>query len=890
MISDFTGEYMSCRSISLKTACLIIVCILILPLSAFSETTVISFKNTLPININNFASATPYPSAISVNNITGKVLSLQVKLHNLSHTWPDDIGVLLLGPNGEQIVLMDGVGGNTPVVSTNLTFSDSGNTLTNAPITSGTYRPTNLDNTTNIPFPSPAPAGPYVPTFSALNISNPNGIWKLYVRDISSVSDFGEIANGWQLDLLVLQGTEIIGQPQNNTISNNQSTTLNVSATTSSGTLSYQWYKGYSGDISAPVPGATNSSYTTPQLTNPANYWVRVTGGAGIAADSATAQVITSTLKGPFKNSSPITISDNAAATPFPAPITVSGVQGTVYGVRVSLANFNHSFPSDVGILLVGPQGQKVVLMDKAGGATEIVNANLVFSDTGNLLTSNPITSGTYRPANLASASTRTFPSPAPAKPYANTLAAFNGINPNGTWQLFTRDAADQNGGSINGGWQIEFMTLQGTLITTQPKSIIIPSNQVTTLAVTAITSTSSINYQWYHGNSGDTSKLITGATSRSYTTSLFSEGPSSYWVQVIDGAGTKVNSNTAQVQTATSHGPFNNSSYISIIDNAAANLYPSQINVSGVIGSVIGLRVNLMIVNHANPADIGVLLVGPQGQKVVLMDNAGGVNDISTVNLIFTDSGDALTTDQITSGSYRPSNLAAPMTRSFPAPAPPEMYDSSLAAFNGIVPNGTWKLFVRDAVKGGYGSIEGGWNLEIQTKAHTLLVNTEGNGQGRILHHERNLSFNTSYVTAVDSGVQVTLEATPDQYSTFTGWTGSSTCSSEFCQFIINSNVKATANFNFDSSHAVLVDPVHQYHTNIDTAYRAATTYNGSTIKLWSTIYAGNLLLDSTKTIALQGGYNSSYETQSPNDTSFIKGTMKIRAGKLIANHITIQ
>lgn len=880
---------MGYRPFDLKSALTTVLLILILPLPAFSAATLNSFSNTNPININNFASATPYPSYIAVSGVTGKITSMQVTLNNLNHTWPDDIGVLLVGPTGEKIVLMDGVGSGTPLVNTKITFADNGSTLSNSTIVSGTYRPTNIDPATNIPFPSPAPAGPYAESFSALNITNPNGLWKLYVRDIWSQSDYGIISDGWQIEFLTLLGTEITVQPRNAIILSGQNATLSVAAITSSGTLNYQWYRGYSGDISAPVAGATSSTYTTPALTNPANYWVRVTGGAGPPVDSSTVKIITTALKGPYTYSSAVTINDNATATPYPSALSVSEVTGAVYGVKVSLANLNHTYSSDIGILLVGPQGQKVVLMDKTGGPNEMVNANLVFSDAGVPLTSNQISSGTYQPTNLVTTAVRTFPAPAPAKPYDTTLAVFNGINPNGTWQLFVRDAADQNGGSITGGWQIEFMTLQGTLITAQPQSNIVSSGQSAILSVGAITGSGTLSYQWYRGTSGEASDPIPGATASTYTTPQL-YGPASYWVRVSSSSGPSMNSDTARMVTSTSQGTFTNNTFISIIDNAAANLYPSPINVSGVSGSVAGVRVNLTIVNHANPADIGVLLVGPLGQKVVLMDNAGGVSDISTVNLTFSDSGNPLSANPITSGTYRPTNLTVPMSRTFPAPAPPEIYDTALSVFNGINPNGTWKLYVRDAAKGAYGSIDGGWSLEILAKTNALSVGFAGSGKGMILHQEENLSFNSSYETSVNSGDQVTLVPSADQYSLFTGWTGNSSCSMGACQFIMNSNVAATATFNFDSAHSVLVDAVHQYHAAIDSAYRTATTTSGSTIKLWSTGYVGNLLFDSAKTIMLNGGYNSSYAAQSAGDSSVINGTFRIKAGKLIVSNITIQ
>jgi uncharacterized repeat protein (TIGR01451 family) len=62
----------------------------------------------------------------------------------------------------------------------------------------GTYAPTAFS--TNIPFPAPAPSGPYLTNFNNLIGISPNGTWSLYVYD-NEVVDYGSINNGWILTL-----------------------------------------------------------------------------------------------------------------------------------------------------------------------------------------------------------------------------------------------------------------------------------------------------------------------------------------------------------------------------------------------------------------------------------------------------------------------------------------------------------------------------------------------------------------------------------------------------------------------------------------------------------------------------------------------------------------
>lgn len=56
-----------------------------------------------------------------------------------------------------------------------------------------------------------------------------------------------------------------------------------------------------------------------------------------------------------FSNPATITLPDSGGgvrpATPYPAPITVTGVSGNVTDVNVTLGGFSHSFPDDVSTL-----------------------------------------------------------------------------------------------------------------------------------------------------------------------------------------------------------------------------------------------------------------------------------------------------------------------------------------------------------------------------------------------------------------------------------------------------------------------------------------------------------------------------------------------------------
>lgn len=164
-----------------------------------------------------------------------------------------------------------------------------------------------------------------------------------------------------------------------------------------------------------------------------------------------------------FTNPAVLSIPDNANGSPYPSTITVTGMSGAVSKVVVNLKGLNHTYPDDLDILLVGPGGQKVMLMSDVGSGSDVVNVNLTFDGavSTSLPNSSQISSGTYLPTNYASTSGSADPfgAPAPAAPYGTSLGALNGTAPNGTWQLFVKDDSGQDQGSLASGWELIITT-----------------------------------------------------------------------------------------------------------------------------------------------------------------------------------------------------------------------------------------------------------------------------------------------------------------------------------------------------------------------------------------------------------------------------------------------
>jgi subtilisin-like proprotein convertase family protein len=167
----------------------------------------VTFTNATPLSIPVFGASTPYGTTINVTGVTGNK-KIRLELTGLTHTFPGDLDILLVGPGGQKFIVMSDVGNNSDVFNINLTLSDGAtNPLPSTALTTGEYRPT--DQTPSDTFPAPAPAPPYsspapsgTATFASVFGNSGaalNGTWTLYVVDDAG-SDSGSLA-GWKLTI-----------------------------------------------------------------------------------------------------------------------------------------------------------------------------------------------------------------------------------------------------------------------------------------------------------------------------------------------------------------------------------------------------------------------------------------------------------------------------------------------------------------------------------------------------------------------------------------------------------------------------------------------------------------------------------------------------------------
>lgn len=171
-----------------------------------------TFQNTSSIIIpagaptTAYGPASPYPSASNALGLKrGKIKDVNVTLRTFEHTCPDDVDVLLVGPRGQNAIIMSDVGGCsvTPANGLTLGLDDeaAGSLPDNGQLSSGTFKPTNAVTLGGNADPftgAPAPGGAVA--LSTFDGTNPNGTWSLYVYDDAD-QDTGQFFGGWSLQI-----------------------------------------------------------------------------------------------------------------------------------------------------------------------------------------------------------------------------------------------------------------------------------------------------------------------------------------------------------------------------------------------------------------------------------------------------------------------------------------------------------------------------------------------------------------------------------------------------------------------------------------------------------------------------------------------------------------
>jgi hypothetical protein len=123
-----------------------------------------------------------------------------------------------------------------------------------------------------------------------------------------------------------------------------------------------------------------------------------------------------------------------------------------------------------------------------------------------------------------------------------------------------------------------------------------------------------------------------------------------------------------AQAENRSFVNVFNLFPHLGALTQGPANEYPSTIAVSGVEGTVTNATVTLIGLSSASPDDIDAVIVGPNGQKVMLLSDACGINPntLNDDNWTFDDSASTFVSNNGPCGdfedeSFKPSNYEDP-------------------------------------------------------------------------------------------------------------------------------------------------------------------------------------------------------------------------------------
>jgi subtilisin-like proprotein convertase family protein len=394
--------------------------------------------------------ATPYPSTIVVSGEPRTLGDVNVTLYGLTHAFPSDLDMLLVGPHGQQVVLMSDATTETDGAASGITFTlddEASTTIPDTLVDGVAYRPTNVADGADS-WPTPAPDASSAGTsLSVFDGTNANGTWSLYVED-----DFpfdGGSLDGWSLDFTRAEAT-----------------------------------------------------------------------------------------------------------SPYPSTIDVSGLPRGITDVNATLTGLSHDYPDDIDAMLVGPSGQRVMLMSDAGGSNSITNVDLAFDDEAAAAVpdSSVLTTGSYRPFNYDTDDEFPAPAPDPAGA-ASTLSAFDGTNPNGVWKLFITDQYGSDEGELTAGWSLSFTTVDmpGAATLTSPASGSTDDDGIVTFGGSA--------------PAGATVQILDGATvvatttaagTGSYTVSLagVANGDHSYTARTADAFGNVSAASAAVTVTVDSVAP----------------------------------------------------------------------------------------------------------------------------------------------------------------------------------------------------------------------------------------------------------------------------------------------------------------------------------------------
>jgi hypothetical protein len=368
----------------------------------------------------------------------------------------------------------------------------------------------------------------------------------------------GANLQSWDLDAVqTVYGTGpvcavpvVTQHPQSVSIFTNQTATLSVSVS-GSAPFTYQWYRVDGANVT-PISGATGASYTTPPMTQSAQFYVKIDNSCGNAeSQRATVTVVECTIPVVVVQPADQTIVSGTTATltaefEGTAPLSFQWFDATAGNALIHGAT-QRSFTTPA---LTADRRYFVQVSNDCGTAvSRTAQVTVTAVCTAPAITSQPasqtITSGQTATLTVRASGTS-----------LNYQWSRNGTTISGaTSSSYTTPPMTSSANFSVRVWNScgELMSAVATItvlggcpvIQVQPASQSIPHGTTASLTVSA-TGTEPFTYQWYRGNSPDASNPVSGATSSSLTTTAITS-PASFWVKVSNSCGS-TNSATATI------------------------------------------------------------------------------------------------------------------------------------------------------------------------------------------------------------------------------------------------------------------------------------------------------------------------------------------------------
>jgi uncharacterized repeat protein (TIGR01451 family) len=699
---------------------------------------VATFWNTNPIQIPasqfvpepDSGPANPYPSLLTVSDVTGFVSQVTVTLSNLSHSYPHDIAMLLVGPEGQNVALMVNAGADALEGMVNQTIvldSTASNTLPAfGQIVAGTYQPADYTPSYSL---SNAPAAPYSSDLAVFNGISPNGVWSLYAYDTAQ-GDSGILSNGWAVTITTITPVNQEADMSANIIVSTNRLTLGDSAAfvmsvTNNGPNPASAY------LTNVIPaGMSFVSTSLPQAnyTQNGQTFVYSVGTLGAGGGVSITNILMATAAG-------VQTDTVTASSTLPDPNLVNNTATATVTVSMPFADIAAGITAAPDPAVVGGNLVYTLLVTNLGpsNAFSVVGS---FPLTGLSYVSNSISQGSF---NLAQAAVGGAP----------TLICDFGTVLTGQIATAVLTAAPQALGQLTNIWTVS-TTDQDPNLANNSITAIIPVVNPSPLIVAGsavlltqggnfsnggINSTETVTVSFALNNAGTAPTTNLTATlqgnanltpvtaSQNYGTIIpGGSGAESYAFTAQGSPGATVTATLSLVNNGSPLGSvsfafliptttnYSQTGQIIIPEYGPGQPYPSQIQVSGVAGLVDGVTVTLNGFTHTFPHDVNVLLADPAGQEMYLMSHVGGAYSVTNLTLTFADSAtQTLPAGQLSSGTYLPTAVT-PLNPLPGLSAAPSV--SALASFDGANPNGDWSLYVFDDTQGNSGVIANGWSL----------------------------------------------------------------------------------------------------------------------------------------------------------------------------------